>query len=91
MGAEMAEKPAGNCHHLLDELGEYLDGKAAAATLRRSNVTWRSVRTAVPSSTRCARRSPSIVNCPRPSCPKPLARLYKTLDLSAPYTEHTEE
>ena len=32
MGAEMAEKPAGNCHHLLDELGEYLDGEAAAAT-----------------------------------------------------------
>jgi len=92
MGAEMADKPAGTCHHLLDELGEYLDGAAAAATcaeIERHLVECENCRAVVDT----LRKTITLYReLPPPELSEAArARLYKTLDLSALYTDPTHE
>ncbi len=88
----MAETPAGTCHHLLEELGEYLDGEAAAATcaeIERHLAECENCRAVVDT----LRKTITLYReLPPPELSEAArARLYKTLDLSALYTEHTQQ
>jgi len=92
MGAEMADTPAGTCHHLLEELGAYLDGDAAAATcaeIERHLAECENCRAVVDT----LRKTITLYReLPPPELSEAArARLYKRLDLSALYTDHTQE
>jgi anti-sigma factor RsiW len=88
----MAETHGGTCHHLLEELGEYLDGEAAAATcaeIERHLAECENCRAVVDT----LRKTITLYrDLPPPALSEAArARLYKTLNLSNLYVEHTEE
>lgn len=88
----MAETSGGTCHHLLEELGEYLDGEAAAATcaeIERHLAECENCRAVVDT----LRKTITLYReLPPPALSDAArARLYKTLSLSDLYVEHAEE